>query len=112
MFFFFQAEDGIRDVAVTGVQTCALPIFSPGRLRRPQPKVVRALRRHEWLPLRRRVDEGRQVDVPGWVSVPRGSGSSRNGDTAPARGQPQRVHGGSGRSTEPSAPPPPPASYT
>src|SRR2546429_6241561 len=27
IFFFFQAEDGIRDVAVTGVQTCALPIF-------------------------------------------------------------------------------------
>src|SRR2546422_8115927 len=26
--FFFQAEDGIRDVAVTGVQTCALPICS------------------------------------------------------------------------------------
>src|SRR5205809_7077064 len=25
--FFFQAEDGIRDVAVTGVQTCALPIL-------------------------------------------------------------------------------------
>src|SRR5216684_5279224 len=30
-FFFFQAEDGIRDVAVTGVQTCALPILSAGR---------------------------------------------------------------------------------
>src|SRR5687768_17713327 len=28
VFFFFQAEDGIRDVAVTGVQTCALPIFN------------------------------------------------------------------------------------
>src|SRR3989449_2732545 len=28
-FFFFQAEDGIRDVAVTGVQTCALPVASP-----------------------------------------------------------------------------------
>src|SRR2546422_3939554 len=27
VFFFFQAEDGIRDVAVTGVQTCALPIY-------------------------------------------------------------------------------------
>src|SRR2546422_2834065 len=27
IFFFFQAEDGIRDVAVTGVQTCALPIL-------------------------------------------------------------------------------------
>src|SRR2546430_3482901 len=29
-FFFFQAEDGIRDLTVTGVQTCALPIFIPG----------------------------------------------------------------------------------
>src|SRR2546429_4468379 len=27
LLFFFQAEDGIRDVAVTGVQTCALPIL-------------------------------------------------------------------------------------
>src|SRR3989449_1050318 len=37
-FFFFQAEDGIRDVAVTGVQTCALPILGrsdqPDRQRR------------------------------------------------------------------------------
>src|SRR5688572_32210942 len=37
-FFFFQAEDGIRDLTVTGVQTCALPIFghpqgiAPGRV--------------------------------------------------------------------------------
>src|SRR5699024_11230299 len=29
--FFFQAEDGIRDRNVTGVQTCALPIFILGR---------------------------------------------------------------------------------
>src|SRR5690554_7030060 len=28
-FFFFQAEDGIRDADVTGVQTCALPIYPP-----------------------------------------------------------------------------------
>src|SRR5690606_36209903 len=28
--FFFQAEDGIRDFHVTGVQTCALPIYDPG----------------------------------------------------------------------------------
>src|SRR6266496_4749979 len=28
-FFFFQAEDGIRDLYVTGVQTCALPICRP-----------------------------------------------------------------------------------
>src|SRR5258708_14248000 len=28
LFFFFQAEDGIRDDLVTGVQTCALPIYN------------------------------------------------------------------------------------
>src|SRR5437879_8349646 len=32
-FFFFQAEDGIRDTSVTGVQTCALPIFYPVQIR-------------------------------------------------------------------------------
>src|SRR5690349_22793333 len=31
-FFFFQAEDGIRDLYVTGVQTCALPISRTGAL--------------------------------------------------------------------------------
>src|SRR5207253_5842424 len=30
-FFFFQAEDGIRDGHVTGVQTCALPIWSQAK---------------------------------------------------------------------------------
>src|SRR5688500_19681492 len=30
-FFFFQAEDGIRDYKVTGVQTCALPIYESAR---------------------------------------------------------------------------------
>src|SRR2546429_769462 len=43
-FFFFQAEDGIRDVAVTGVQTCALPIFevraTPGGSRRLFPLLI------------------------------------------------------------------------
>src|SRR2546430_5339317 len=38
-FFFFQAEDGIRDLTVTGVQTCALPIFLA--LLRVEPVVVR-----------------------------------------------------------------------
>src|SRR3989441_8506160 len=32
-FFFFQAEDGIRDKLVTGVQTCALPIFFSSTMR-------------------------------------------------------------------------------
>src|ERR1022692_929505 len=31
LFFFFQAEDGIRDYKVTGVQTCALPIVGRGK---------------------------------------------------------------------------------
>src|SRR2546422_7527584 len=42
LFFFFQAEDGIRDVAVTGVQTCALPILSCAT---PKPHEVWALRK-------------------------------------------------------------------
>src|SRR3989449_7322842 len=37
LFFFFQAEDGIRDVAVTGVQTCALPICRHGARGAPDP---------------------------------------------------------------------------
>src|SRR2546430_13163493 len=40
-FFFFQAEDGIRDLTVTGVQTCALPISAP----RAEDRVPRARRR-------------------------------------------------------------------
>src|SRR2546422_3431486 len=39
-YFFFQAEDGIRDVAVTGVQTCALPISQSrvAEVRRARPE--------------------------------------------------------------------------
>src|SRR5256886_11832135 len=42
LFFFFQAEDGIRDLTVTGVQTCALPIYRDAaeRLRRHVRHVV------------------------------------------------------------------------
>src|ERR1022692_4275301 len=43
-FFFFQAEDGIRDYKVTGVQTCALPILDGGsgiRLRLVHPGAAR-----------------------------------------------------------------------
>src|SRR5256885_12195190 len=47
-FFFFQAEDGIRDYKVTGVQTCALPILAVARLDR--------------LPDRRRDRNGRDVE--------------------------------------------------
>src|SRR3712207_7930326 len=39
-FFFFQAEDGIRDIGVTGVQTCALPISSGAPSRTWLTKIV------------------------------------------------------------------------
>src|SRR2546428_7013405 len=54
--FFFQAEDGIRDLIVTGVQTCALPICAAGRA---------------WLPTQREDDVG--------LAVPREIGDRRVG---------------------------------
>src|SRR5437762_6162089 len=39
--FFFQAEDGIRDTSVTGVQTCALPIYA--RIRDPAHRAIGGL---------------------------------------------------------------------
>src|SRR6266850_3232731 len=45
LFFFFQAEDGIRDYKVTGVQTCALPISALARLARARDDEGRARRR-------------------------------------------------------------------
>src|SRR5256885_11413269 len=46
-FFFFQAEDGIRDYKVTGVQTCALPICDRRQLLRLQGSDRRARRDHD-----------------------------------------------------------------
>src|SRR5690625_7249111 len=40
LIFFFQAEDGIRDGHVTGVQTCALPIFSFRYTKAREPSIV------------------------------------------------------------------------
>src|SRR3712207_6481590 len=54
IFFFFQAEDGIRDIGVTGVQTCALPIFRAA-------ENLLALTE----PLDRVIAEGRLRDIPG-----------------------------------------------
>src|SRR2546425_7261732 len=48
LFFFFQAEDGIRDKLVTGVQTCALPIYPKVREGVPE----QLARRYRVLPLR------------------------------------------------------------
>src|SRR5437762_6618636 len=46
LFFFFQAEDGIRDTSVTGVQTCALPIFTPTPEKPDATNITAPHRRH------------------------------------------------------------------
>src|SRR5207344_3606289 len=53
VFFFFQAEDGIRDADVTGVQTCALPIWPAkswrgGTLTSDDRRFLRAVARRTW----------------------------------------------------------------
>src|SRR5688572_33208033 len=70
-FFFFQAEDGIRDLTVTGVQTCALPISLRGSVRSWAPFVSRRRedlghRRSRGI-LRRSEErrEGKSVDLGG-----------------------------------------------
>src|SRR6266540_4542692 len=69
-FFFFQAEDGIRDRDVTGVQTCALPI-SPVSSRPFQMVCILGTRRpssSRWTAARRRSEErreGKSVDLGG-----------------------------------------------
>src|SRR2546430_8831793 len=62
--FFFQAEDGIRDLTVTGVQTCALPIWrrAPRRAKRCLQPGVRAVR-----------------DVGGAPTIPRNHGAGNPG---------------------------------
>src|SRR3712207_7708850 len=92
-FFFFQAEDGIRDIGVTGVQTCALPI-SP-----LQPARRRAAR------TARRADQG--------ALGLRAGAPADEGGTRPrplrgaelARAAPPRAHGDD-RHGVPAAPPP------
>src|SRR3712207_4826097 len=48
LFFFFQAEDGIRDIGVTGVQTCALPISFHFPV---MPRLFMAVRREQRFPI-------------------------------------------------------------
>src|SRR2546430_10234564 len=55
-FFFFQAEDGIRDLTVTGVQTCALPIYPQRRHARRLRRPCRPERRDPALPCGERRD--------------------------------------------------------
>src|SRR3712207_7257764 len=56
LVFFFQAEDGIRDIGVTGVQTCALPIFSSSMVSRVVPAISETMARSSFSKAFNRVD--------------------------------------------------------
>src|SRR6266542_5775243 len=71
LFFFFQAEDGIRDATVTGVQTCALPISRPCRWRRaPAPRPPATVRRDRHRSGRARGRRRRGREPPGGPATP------------------------------------------
>src|SRR5947209_15565600 len=73
MVFFFQAEDGIRDIGVTGVQTCALPIL-PRRLKRSVHTSPQAKARNHYLCNSNRKKEAvslRILQRGGVASIPR-----------------------------------------
>src|SRR5437764_6312275 len=53
-FFFFQAEDGIRDTSVTGVQTCALPISD---------EFIRLFKKNHFPVLKRQIELGHAQQV-------------------------------------------------
>src|SRR5260221_10416578 len=74
LFFFFQAEDGIRDHCVTGVQTCALPIYGTAdRPDVPHQRLVHSLCRNDW-----RSKAGTTGPTPGlrWTLRHDGNGKS------------------------------------
>src|SRR5699024_12704814 len=62
LFFFFQAEDGIRDRNVTGVQTCALPIYPCSMPRSPCHRAWIPSRDKDWRPNRSRDGRGRRSE--------------------------------------------------
>src|SRR5687768_18230638 len=62
-FFFFQAEDGIRDVAVTGVQTCALPIWALTKSPLTNPQIVALLKEIATPDAQKNLDAGKPATV-------------------------------------------------
>src|SRR2546430_5184033 len=111
--FFFQAEDGIRDLTVTGVQTCALPICRRAVPRQADGRAARPDRRHDHgppaqtptVPVADRApqapDSGRRVEWAGRA----GPGRRGGGDFSPPPPPPGAPRG----TPPPPKPPPPPA---
>src|SRR5260370_6172016 len=74
--FFFQAEDGIRDSSVTGVQTCALPIWSRPPARERSLRVVSCPRSLETTKPPGRVTAPSAYTMPAWGTVTTSPGRS------------------------------------
>src|SRR5437762_5305886 len=90
-FFFFQAEDGIRDTSVTGVQTCALPIsrlveHADERVA-PEHPPVRAQRRPPFAP----AGGVERMHAPQWVALHQRSEERRVGEERRVRCERGRV---------------------
>src|SRR3989454_2212947 len=79
VFFFFQAEDGIRDYKVTGVQTCALPIFHVQPARDAPLHVGESVGQRERELLRRRRSRLADVVAGNRDRVPQRRGGSDGG---------------------------------
>src|ERR1035437_5199923 len=101
-FFFFQAEDGIRDIGVTGVQTCALPIWPARPPRRRAARPPPHLRR---LRGKRRSGRGGADDAlgdrGGGVRRGRAGGGGRGGGRGGAPMTPGEPEAGSSDGLEP-----------
>src|SRR6266705_4829588 len=71
-FFFFQAEDGIRDRTVTGVQTCALPISTPVRtgIQTAQPGYEAPLHSHPYVEILHILDGAAEAWIEGREDEP------------------------------------------
>src|SRR2546430_3782377 len=109
IFFFFQAEDGIRDLTVTGVQTCALPISrastaAAGHVQRAR-MVLLAAEGLSNAEIGRRVGMTRQT-VISWRGPPPGRGGGPPSPLPPA-GPPPRPPPAAGGGGPPETPPPP-----
>src|SRR3712207_8771595 len=90
--FFFQAEDGIRDIGVTGVQTCALPILVEGIHHRgvahERPERRACIDRHG---VTAAVASARRIVVDRSGAFTRGSEERRVGKECRSRGWPYHL---------------------
>src|SRR5205823_9418777 len=88
--FFFQAEDGIRDKLVTGVQTCALPIWRPNT---PAASVVTSTSQNRWLrpPWPHSSIPTASVTIGTVIESPRASAMMSGASNCMARSEERRV---------------------